>query len=92
MQKKKCFTIPDETGNENIVIMYCDLTDLESVQKFCKDFLAKESSLHILINNAGKFNRITVRSHFPILIPMKCPITIIFLYIPMEPKSESEAE
>ena len=58
MQKKNlCFTFPEETGNENIIIMHCDLSDLESVQKFSKDFLAKESALHILINNAGKLSR-----------------------------------
>ena len=58
IQKKNlCFTFPEETGNENIIIMHCDLSDLESVQKFSKDFLAKESALHILINNAGKIEQ-----------------------------------
>ena len=34
--------------------MQCDFADLESVQNFCKNFLAKESALHILVNNAGE--------------------------------------
>ena len=41
------------TGNEDVVTMQCDFGDLESVQNFCKNFLAKESALHILVNNAG---------------------------------------
>ncbi len=46
-------SVSAETGNANVVAMKCDLSDLESVQNFCKQFLAQESALHILVNNAG---------------------------------------
>ena len=50
------------TGNENVVTMQCDFADLESVQNFCKNFLAKESALHILVNNAGEWQTINSSS------------------------------
>ncbi len=37
--------------------MKCDLSDLESVRKFCKNFVAQETSLHILVNNAGVYQQ-----------------------------------
>ena len=52
-----------ETGNENVIAMKCDLSDLESVQNFCKQFLAQESALHILVNNAGIYPCEANRSH-----------------------------
>lgn len=44
-----------ETNNNSIEIAYLDLASLDSVNDFCKNFLAKEKPLHILINNAGIF-------------------------------------
>ncbi|XP_014285498.2 retinol dehydrogenase 11 [Halyomorpha halys] len=37
----------------NLKVMRLDLSSLESVRSFCKDFLASYDNLHLLINNAG---------------------------------------
>ncbi|PWA17067.1 retinol dehydrogenase 14 [Gambusia affinis] len=37
----------------NVFYMELDLANLRSVRDFCKKFLQKEKSLHILVNNAG---------------------------------------
>ena len=42
-----------ETKNDEVKIMQVDLSDLESVHKFCFEFNESEPYLHILINNAG---------------------------------------
>ena len=42
-----------ETGNEQVKIKQVDLSDLESVHRFCWKFNENEKDLHILINNAG---------------------------------------
>ena len=42
-----------ETNNNQVKIMQVDLSDLESVHRFCIEFNESESDLHILINNAG---------------------------------------
>ena len=39
--------------NQNVVFMQLDLASLSSIHAFANDVLHKESSLHILINNAG---------------------------------------
>jgi len=43
------------SGNANVVNMSLDLTSMESVRNFVKEFLKKETSLDVLINNAGVF-------------------------------------
>ena len=52
------FNVSATTGNENVILMQLDLSDLDSVHKFCKEFNEKEDELHLLINNAGIFNLI----------------------------------
>ena len=42
---------PDKTIN--VEFMSLDLASLQSVKKFIEDYKRKESSLHLLINNAG---------------------------------------
>lgn len=42
-----------ETGNQNIVAKYLDLTSFAVVRTFAKDILQNEKKLDILINNAG---------------------------------------
>ena len=42
-----------ETKNDEVKIMQVDLSDLESVHRFCIEFNESEADLHILINNAG---------------------------------------
>jgi len=48
--------IVSETGNQNLVVMKLDLSSLQSVRDFAKEFLAKESRLDVLIHNAGYAN------------------------------------
>ncbi|KRF98435.1 uncharacterized protein Dwil_GK28016 [Drosophila willistoni] len=45
--------IVDETKNNNIFTKSLDLSSLDSIRQFVKDFKAEQSKLHILINNAG---------------------------------------
>jgi NAD(P)-dependent dehydrogenase (short-subunit alcohol dehydrogenase family) len=40
-------------NKKNLVFMKLDLSDLQSVRQFCKEFKKKYSELHILINNAA---------------------------------------
>jgi NAD(P)-dependent dehydrogenase (short-subunit alcohol dehydrogenase family) len=50
-----------ETGNKNIHIIKCDLTDLASVVKAADELSAKLFNINILINNAGgMFNDFTL--------------------------------
>ena len=48
-----CDEMIRETNNNQVKIMQVDLSDLESVHRFCIEFNESESDLHILINNAG---------------------------------------
>ncbi|KAI1287997.1 Retinol dehydrogenase 12 [Halotydeus destructor] len=45
--------IIEATGNRNIEVMQCDLSSLNSVEEFCKNYLQLESRLDVLILNAG---------------------------------------
>ena len=62
----------DATENNNVIVMQLELSDLESVRNFCKEFLRIETSLHILVNNAGKaflaysltFTQVTILCYF----------------------------
>lgn len=50
-----------QTGNKNIFIVYCDLTDLESVLTAANQLHAKLFNVNVLINNAGgMFNDFTL--------------------------------
>ncbi len=45
--------IVNETGNKTLVLMHCDLSSFESINKFTKEFLGSYDKLDVLINNAG---------------------------------------
>ncbi|XP_047474832.1 retinol dehydrogenase 13-like isoform X1 [Penaeus chinensis] len=42
-----------DTGNQQVYVRHVDTSDMSSVRKFAYGVLSSESSLHILINNAG---------------------------------------
>ena len=42
-----------ESSSKDILLMHLDLSSLDSVRNFAKEFLSKYSKLNILINNAG---------------------------------------
>jgi retinol dehydrogenase-12 len=44
-------------GNQNVEPYFCDLSSFESIRKFAGAFLAKHERLHVLINNAGIWER-----------------------------------
>jgi retinol dehydrogenase 14 len=48
--------IAHESGNQNIVCMKLDLSSMQSVREFAREFNAKESRLDVLIHNAGYAN------------------------------------
>lgn len=53
--------IQSETGNLNIVPMYCDLSSFRLIKQFVDDFISTNDRLDILINNAGISNGSTQR-------------------------------
>lgn len=46
--------IRQSTGNTNVVVRHLDLSSLLSVRRFAREFIASETRLDILINNAGR--------------------------------------
>jgi len=49
--------IKRESENEHVDLLIADLASLSSVRKVAEDFKKNYENLHILINNAGVFNR-----------------------------------
>ena len=45
--------ISEQTSSDRLQLEVCDVSSLESVREFAADFLARESELHVLVNNAG---------------------------------------
>ncbi|MFX0021272.1 MAG: SDR family oxidoreductase [Candidatus Hermodarchaeota archaeon] len=45
--------IIEQSGNKNVDLFLCDLSSLDGIRKFVKEFKSKYENLHILINNAG---------------------------------------
>ncbi|XP_053772995.1 polyprenol dehydrogenase [Desmodus rotundus] len=45
--------IQEETLNDKVEFLYCDLASLESVREFAHEFKEKKIPLHVLVNNAG---------------------------------------
>lgn len=45
----------NETGNRAIDLMICDLSSMDWIRRFTKDFRAKYDRLSVLINNAGAY-------------------------------------
>lgn len=51
--EKAMAEIKASTGSESIYLMHCDVSDMESVDKFTKAFTGRFMCLNVLINNAG---------------------------------------
>nr|XP_020027800.1 dehydrogenase/reductase SDR family member on chromosome X [Castor canadensis] len=45
--------IKEETLNDKVEFLYCDLSSLRSVRDFVQKFKGKKIPLHVLVNNAG---------------------------------------
>ncbi|XP_049727576.1 dehydrogenase/reductase SDR family member on chromosome X isoform X2 [Elephas maximus indicus] len=46
-------TIKEETLNNKVEFLYCDLASMSSIRHFVRQFKAKNIPLHVLVNNAG---------------------------------------
>ncbi|KAL3628876.1 hypothetical protein CASFOL_027922 [Castilleja foliolosa] len=49
--------IKKESPKAEIIILEIDLSSFDSIQRFCSEFLSLGLTLHILINNAGKYSQ-----------------------------------
>ncbi|XP_074822221.1 E3 SUMO-protein ligase ZBED1 isoform X2 [Natator depressus] len=45
--------IKEETVNEKVEFLHCDLASMKSIREFVQQFRAKNCPLHVLVNNAG---------------------------------------
>jgi NAD(P)-dependent dehydrogenase (short-subunit alcohol dehydrogenase family) len=47
-----------QTGNNSVYLMICDLSSMDSIRSFAKEFKKKYDQLDVLVNNAGAlFNK-----------------------------------
>jgi len=52
-----------QTGNDSVDLMICDLSSMDSIRRFAKEFKKKYNRLDVLLNNAGAtFNKREVTS------------------------------
>ncbi len=49
--------ITDKTGNPDIYVMECDLASFDSIRRFTVEFKKRFDRLHVLVNNAGIWER-----------------------------------
>jgi NAD(P)-dependent dehydrogenase (short-subunit alcohol dehydrogenase family) len=55
--------IVKQTGNNSVDLMICDLSSMDSIRRFAKEFKRKYDRLDVLVNNAGvMFNKREVTS------------------------------
>ncbi|XP_039101217.1 dehydrogenase/reductase SDR family member on chromosome X [Hyaena hyaena] len=45
--------IKEETSNDKVEFLYCDLASMRSIRQFVQNFKKKKIPLHVLVNNAG---------------------------------------
>lgn len=57
--------IRSSTGNTNVVVQQLDLASLGSVRQFAREFIATETRLDILINNAGETDAADLGDRLP---------------------------
>ena len=56
--EKALTEIVNQTGNQNIDLMICDLSSMDSIRRFAEEFNKTYARLDVLINNAGAvFNK-----------------------------------
>jgi NAD(P)-dependent dehydrogenase (short-subunit alcohol dehydrogenase family) len=51
--EKARMEIVDQSGNESVDLMICDLSSMDSIRDFAKQFKSKYDRLDVLVNNAG---------------------------------------
>src|SRR5665647_3336097 len=52
-----------QTGNNSVDLMICDLSSMDSIRRFAKEFKKRYDQLDVLVNNAGAlFNKREVTS------------------------------
>jgi NAD(P)-dependent dehydrogenase (short-subunit alcohol dehydrogenase family) len=57
MGKRVKDEIIEASANTDVEFLFCDLASFESVRKCCSEFKSKHDRLHVLVNNAGLWNR-----------------------------------
>lgn len=57
MGKRVKDEISAASANTDIEFLYCDLASFESIRECCTEFKANHDRLHVLVNNAGLWNR-----------------------------------
>ncbi|XP_030616375.1 dehydrogenase/reductase SDR family member on chromosome X [Delphinapterus leucas] len=59
--------IKEETLNDKVEFLYCDLASMRSIQQFVQRFKMKKIPLHVLVNNAAATRRTrrTPRASWP---------------------------
>jgi dehydrogenase/reductase SDR family member 12 len=45
--------VVERSGNADVEVVLCDLSDLSDIRRFASEFQAREPRLHVLVNNAG---------------------------------------
>jgi NAD(P)-dependent dehydrogenase (short-subunit alcohol dehydrogenase family) len=56
--EKARLEIVKQTGNNSVDLMFCDLSSMDSIRRFAKEFKGKYDRLDVLVNNAGAmFNK-----------------------------------
>ena len=54
--EQACEEIRQQTGNRQVDYILADLSDLESIKKAVEQYIQKEETLDVLINNAADFD------------------------------------
>lgn len=51
--ERACATVAERSGNGDVQVSLCDVSDLDAVREFAERFSAQTSRLDVLVNNAG---------------------------------------
>ena len=83
--------IRQHSGNEQVEFLHLNLASLESVREFVRRFVARELPLHVLVNNAGIFNkRGTTQEGFELIWGTNYLGHFLLTYLLLEKLKQSE--